>query len=189
MKITIKKKHKDREPVWRGKDGKRVYWVIPFLKLLADNGNVKETIEIVNAAYEAKGSPVRVTYAAFCKLRLRNTDFKEMVEEAMEMSIQLLEDEAHRRAYKGVERPVFQRGEVAGYVTDYSDMLLKLLLQSRRPEVYADKARSGYAGQKPQSIQIIEVRREQPQEVVDGTPDKALPIPEGVIVKADNETV
>jgi hypothetical protein len=47
-----------------------------------------------------------------------------------------LEDEAVRRAYEGVERPVFQGGKQVGVVREYSDTLLIFLLKALRPEKY-----------------------------------------------------
>ena len=51
--------------------------------------------------------------------------------------IDRLEDEAHRRAVEGVDRPVYQGGVRVGEIKTYSDSLLTLLLKSRRPEVFA----------------------------------------------------
>ena len=58
-------------------------------------------------------------------------------DEARETSADLIEDEALRRAMQGVEKPVFYRGQQIGVVTTYSDRLLALLLQRRRPETRA----------------------------------------------------
>lgn len=51
-----------------------------------------------------------------------------------------LEAEAIRRAFKGVRTPVYQGGLLAGYITQYSDMLLSLMLKALRPERYREKA-------------------------------------------------
>ena len=51
-----------------------------------------------------------------------------------------LEAEAIRRAYKGVRKPVFQGGLLAGHVTEYSDALLMFMLKGLRPEKYRDRA-------------------------------------------------
>lgn len=51
-----------------------------------------------------------------------------------------LEAEAIRRAFKGVRKPVYQGGLLAGYVTEYSDQLLTLMLKAMRPERFRDTA-------------------------------------------------
>lgn len=49
-----------------------------------------------------------------------------------------LEAEAIRRAFKGVRKPVYQGGLLAGHVVEYSDQLLTLMLKAMRPEKYRD---------------------------------------------------
>jgi hypothetical protein len=51
-----------------------------------------------------------------------------------------LEQEAIRRAYHGVQRPVYQQGQLVGYVTDFSDAVLMMLLKAARPDKYREKA-------------------------------------------------
>ena len=51
----------------------------------------------------------------------------------------LLEDEAIRRAMHGTNRPVYQGGKLVGYVRDYSDTLLIVMLKARKPDVYKDR--------------------------------------------------
>jgi len=58
-------------------------------------------------------------------------------DEAVAEGIDRLEDEVHRRAVEGVDRPVYQGGVRVGEIKAYSDSLLTLLLKSRRPEVFA----------------------------------------------------
>lgn len=48
----------------------------------------------------------------------------------------VIEEEAFRRAVKGVEKPVYRAGEVVGHVADYSDAMLMFLLKARRPDRY-----------------------------------------------------
>jgi hypothetical protein len=56
----------------------------------------------------------------------------------MEAGTDLIEQEARRRAVEGYDRPVFQRGELAGLERVYSDMLLALLLRGRRREIFRE---------------------------------------------------
>jgi hypothetical protein len=55
--------------------------------------------------------------------------YKAAFEDVQDQAAQALEDEAVRRAYEGVERPVYQGGEKVGVVREYSDTLLIFLLK------------------------------------------------------------
>lgn len=58
--------------------------------------------------------------------------------EAHQSGIDLMEDEALRRAVVGVNEPVYQGGMLVGHVTKYSDKLLEMNLKARRPEKYRE---------------------------------------------------
>jgi hypothetical protein len=79
----------------------------------------------VTAAAAAAGVNRTLLY----KWRTRSPAFTAAWNDAVMTAIDLLEDEALRRAVYGVERPVFYRGKQVGAVTTYSDRLLMLLLQ------------------------------------------------------------
>jgi hypothetical protein len=53
-------------------------------------------------------------------------------------AIQVLEDEANRRAVEGVKEPVYQGGKLVGEVQRYSDTLLIFLLKGALPDKYRD---------------------------------------------------
>jgi hypothetical protein len=56
----------------------------------------------------------------------------------MQLGTEALEYEAVRRAYHGVEEPVFYNGVQCGSVTKYSDKLLMFLLRARNPAKYRE---------------------------------------------------
>lgn len=60
-------------------------------------------------------------------------DFCVRWDSAIEAGTDRLEDEARRRAERGVERPVYQGGVMVGTVTEYSDTLMATLLKGNRP--------------------------------------------------------
>jgi hypothetical protein len=72
--------------------------------------------------------------------RWRRSDkaFAEKFEKARSEVLAVLEDEAFRRAYKGVGEPVFYKGEECGEVQKFSDRLLITLLKAYAPEKYRD---------------------------------------------------
>jgi len=65
---------------------------------------------------------------------------------ALEEASDLLEDEAVRRAKDGVKKPVFQGGELVGYVQEYSDTLLIFLLKGSKPQKYGDSQKIQHSG-------------------------------------------
>lgn len=59
---------------------------------------------------------------------------------AEEAVVDMLEQEAVRRAVRGNERPVYQGGKHVGSIREYSDTLLIFLLKGRRPEMYRERS-------------------------------------------------
>ncbi|MGE4551772.1 MAG: hypothetical protein AB7D57_01590 [Desulfovibrionaceae bacterium] len=74
---------------------------------------------------------------------LRRTDpdlaqaWDETLAEALADRTEALEAEAFRRAVDGVDRPYFFQGQECGRVREYSDSLMKFLLQTQLPGRYA----------------------------------------------------
>lgn len=65
--------------------------------------------------------------------------YAKAVDEAFDDAVDLLETEAKRRAYEGVEEPVYQGGKQVGTIRKYSDTLLIFLMKGARPEKYRDR--------------------------------------------------
>lgn len=99
-----------------------------FLRAFSANGNVSRSCR------EAKvGRRTLYTWLE------QDARFKRLYNEALEMAVDELEEEARRRAVDGVTRPIYQGGEHVGDVQEYSDTLLCLLLKGRKPEVYRER--------------------------------------------------
>lgn len=60
--------------------------------------------------------------------------FGELHDEAMQYYKDLIEAEVHARAIEGWEEPVYQKGELCGYITKKSDKMLELLAKRHIPE-------------------------------------------------------
>ena len=88
-------------------------------------------------------------------------EFAQRWNDAVEAGIDRLEDEAIRRARDGVKRPVFYMGKVVGYVQEYSDSLLKFLLEAKRPAVY--RARNINVVPPEGGDGVLEVRWKEPE--------------------------
>lgn len=63
-------------------------------------------------------------------------------EEALQLGIDRLQDDAMRRALHGTERAVFRNGQRVGSVQQYDNRLLQFLLKAHRPEVYSERGKS-----------------------------------------------
>jgi hypothetical protein len=59
--------------------------------------------------------------------------------EAQQVLTDALEEESIRRGLEGYQRPIYQRGELVGHETVYSDQLLNLQLRARRPDKYRER--------------------------------------------------
>src|SRR5262249_42692158 len=103
-------------------------WTEPFLTALAEGANVRLAV-----------ARAKVHNTLVYRRRRYDKAFRAAWNEATEMGTQLLELEAQRRAYHGVERPVHYKGVQCGSVTEYSDGMLMFLLRARKPEVYRDR--------------------------------------------------
>jgi AcrR family transcriptional regulator len=118
-----------------------------FLEKLAATGHITRSCK-------AAGVPRRTIY----NWRKADEAFAAAWDEAVELAIDALEDEAIRRAKDGVLKPVFQGGKKVGTVREYSDGLLQFLLKGKRPERYKDRLQSELSGPggKPLPVTLIE---------------------------------
>lgn len=83
--------------------------------------------------------------------------FKEAFDEVVPIANAALEDEAVRRAYTGVIKPIYQGGKKVGSVKEYSDTLLIFLMKGRMPEKYKDRIANEHTGKDGAPI-ITEVK-------------------------------
>lgn len=101
-----------------------------FLQHYEDTGRV-------NLACERAGIGKRTHY----NWLERDPAYSKQFEKSRKIAVQLLEDEAHRRAVEGIER---RRGKSA--VREYSDTLLIFLLKGAQPEKYRERYEHSGAG-------------------------------------------
>ena len=100
-----------------------------FLSVVADTGIILRACELTGIGrtnvYRWRKEP----------------EFEAALQLAVEEATERLELEARRRAFEGVEKPVYQGGEHVGDIQEYSDTLLMFLLKAARPEVYRETIR------------------------------------------------
>ncbi|MEI7876062.1 MAG: hypothetical protein WCK95_28360 [Alphaproteobacteria bacterium] len=63
-------------------------------------------------------------------------------EEALQLGIDRLQDNAMQRALHGTERPRYRNGKQIGSTQQYDNKLLQFLLRAHRPEIYGDRKQS-----------------------------------------------
>jgi hypothetical protein len=119
----------------------------------------KRTPERVAAFLEALAATGRVTQAAIAAKvgrtavyawRKADPKFAAAWDEAEELGVAMLEDEATRRAVEGVTRPLVSGGTIIRgddgkplELREYSDTLLAMLLRAKRPERYRERVDVG----------------------------------------------
>lgn len=104
-------------------------WKKTFLSVLRKSANVTR-------AAEAAGIDRSVAYGA----KSSDKKFAALWEDALEQAADLLEEEATRRAFEGCQRPIYQGGKLVGYVTEYSDTLMCLLLKAHKPARFRERS-------------------------------------------------
>lgn len=114
-----------------------------FINLLSKYGN--KTVA-------CKG--VDISYPTFKKYYESDLDFREKVDLALEQAGDELEQEAYRRAVKGVSEPVYQNGQYVGDKITYSDRLLTMLLKASKPDKYSEKTNVTHTGQIEHKVQV-----------------------------------
>jgi hypothetical protein len=71
---------------------------------------------------------------------LYDPDFSKAWDEALAEGVERQAEEAERRAFKGVNEPVYYKGVKVGTVKKYSDTLAIFLLKAHDPEKYRDRS-------------------------------------------------
>lgn len=99
-----------------------------FCKAIIDSfGNITR-------AAKAAGTTKEAVY----KLRKKDESFRAAWDAALDTSIANLESECHRRAFKGVRKGVFYKGQKVAEECEYSDTLAIFLLKGAKPLKYRD---------------------------------------------------
>lgn len=108
-----------------------------FLKAVVENGG--------NISAACKKARIERSY--LYKLEVKDPEFAEAFREAQAQGLKALEDEARRRAYSGVKKDIYYRGQKCGEEINYSDTLTIFLLKGGMPEKYGDKVKmAGHDG-------------------------------------------
>lgn len=153
VKVAMAKRKPQKPTTKKGGKRRRTQmradWRPAFLASLSLVGNVTE------AARAAK-----IDRSAAYDERKRDKQFAQAWDDAMDMAADELELEARRRAYEGVDEPVFGSlggssgsGEI-GTIRRYSDTLLIFLLKGARPEKYRESYNVNHAGRVDSTVNV-----------------------------------
>ena len=96
--------------------------------LVATGGNMSRACEKTNISISC------VNYH-----RRNSEEFRKIFEAARERGAEMLESEAIRRAFEGVDSDIFYQDGKIGTKTTYSDGLMQFLLKGMMPDKYGDK--------------------------------------------------
>jgi transposase-like protein len=131
------------------------------LKATPENKEIVLAMLANGATYAAAAAAVGAHRRTIMKWPEHDEEFAMRWRDAIEEGIDRLEDEAIRRARDGVKRPVFYMGQVVGHVQEYSDSLLKFLLEAKRPAVY--RARNINVMPPDRDDGVLEIRWKEPE--------------------------
>lgn len=100
-----------------------------FCAALAMTGIVKRACEAVD-----------ITRQTAYEWRDEDPEFAAAWEKALKVGVGELEDEAHRRAFEGYDKPIVHQGAITGTFKEYSDTLAIFLLKAHNPEKYRERS-------------------------------------------------
>lgn len=106
-----------------------------FLKVLSETGS----FAAASRAASPHSKDRHGAASTFKQLMQRDPEFNADVEEARSQALGRLEAECVRRAVEGVQRPIYQRGELVGHEQVHSDGLLMFALRALDPAKYNEK--------------------------------------------------
>jgi hypothetical protein len=103
---------------------------------------------------------------------LQDPEYKAQFEAAQLQAADMLEEEAIRRAYHGIEKPVTIAGK-REVIHEHSDTLLIFLLKGARPQKYRDNVRQEISGPGGAAVihRVILERVDLPMAQLDGSGD------------------
>ena len=114
--------------------------------LVASGGNVSRACQAIDVA--------RLTAYRW---REEDPEFAADWDKAKAAGLDALEDEAIRRAFEGIDKPIVHQGFITDTVKEYSDTLAIFLLKGGKPEKY--KERVEHSGQVDIAARIVAARK------------------------------
>ena len=91
--------------------------------------------------------------------RDNDEEFASEWDRAKKIGLDTLEDEATRRAFEGVDKPIVYQGVITGTMREYSDTLLVFLLKGGKPDKYRERTSSEISGPGGGPVQLSDTER------------------------------
>jgi hypothetical protein len=129
-----------------------------FLELLAENGGI-----VVDAA-----DALNVSRTALYARRNEDEEFAAAWDEAVDRGIDVIEDEARRRALVGVDKPVTYQGEITDTYKEKSDFCLGLVLRAHRAKYRNRTEISGPEGGPISNVVVYLPKKDDPPDEREG---------------------
>lgn len=113
----------------------------------------RKIIDALHAGHTISGAAIQggIHPCTLREWREKDPAFAVQIKDAIAIGDDFLEEEARRRAFCGVEKPVFQGGCQVGVVREYSDRLVEFMMTARRPDRFG-KQRLEHGGLDGQPI-------------------------------------
>jgi len=131
------------------------------LKATDENKEIVLAMLSNGATYAAAAAAIGAHRRTIMKWSENDEEFAQRWSDAVEEGIDRLEQEAIRRARDGVKRPCLLHGAGRRLVQEYSDSLLKFLLEAKRPAVY--RARNINVMPPDGGDGVLEIRWKEPE--------------------------
>jgi len=113
-----------------------------WLATQAKTGRIGETAKLTG-----------ISTALFYIWKRKDDEFAVAVDFAMQIAGDAAEDEIHRRAFTGYDKPVTYKGKIKSWYKEYSDLLAIFWMKGAKPEKYRDNL-VGLTSNAPVAIQI-----------------------------------
>lgn len=121
---------------------------VAFLSVLSLTCNIGEACDAIGVCRET-----------VIGWRRYDAEFSKEWADAMQIGAEVLEDEAKRRAFKGVLEDVYHRGEVVGKTRKYSDALAMFILRGELPEKHRDRKSVELSGANGGPVELSKTER------------------------------
>jgi hypothetical protein len=106
------------------------------------------------ASYTDAAEKIGVTRQAISWVREHDPEFDREVRAARDVATTILVDTAWTRAVHGMPKPIYQGGKLVGYVQEYSDGMLAMLLKAYLPELFKDRVATELTGANGGAVKV-----------------------------------
>lgn len=155
----------NRKPETNGKNHKEIVDLFPGTNTRSMTAEQTHELQMAFCRSFATRGIVRdaciatgISRRTYYQWRKKDASFDDNCKMAEEMSADIIEREALRRAVEGYDHPVIYQGEITDTYTEYSDSLMSMLLRGNKQAKY--KERTEYSGSVGRPMTLDEETKE-----------------------------